>query len=147
MLRIEAIGEENEQDAVERGVSELLSAAAGRQLLALVTSNAKRSRLALVESVRAVADGVLRNLFLVALSGVVADDSAIIDLLARLGLPTAKLPPDHQVRAARLIDAGLGACLMEELVEVAEGAPWRSCRARFALLSSCRKSCRANFEL
>jgi hypothetical protein len=121
-LTIEPSGDEDELDAAERGVSQLLSTAAGRRLRALVTSHVKRSGVARGEPPSAVADGVLTNLFLVALGGEVADDTAMIELLAGIGLPIAELPPDEQVRAARLMDAVLGAFSMEELVEVAEGA-------------------------
>jgi len=128
-LAIETSGDEDELDAAERGVSQLLSTAAGRRLRALVTSHVKRSGVAASEPPRAVADGVLTNLFLVALGGGVADDTAMIDLLAGLGLPIDELPPDEQVRAARFIDAVLGAFSMEELVEVAEGAPLEELRS------------------
>ncbi len=76
----------------------------------------------------AVADGVLTNLLLVRLGGGVADDAAMIELLAGIGLPIAELPPDEQVRAARLMDAVLGAFSMEELVGIAEGAPLEELR-------------------
>ena len=73
-LRIEPPGHENELDVAERGVDQLLSTAAGRRLRALVSSHVKRSGVARGEAPRAVADGVLTNLFLVALGGEVADD-------------------------------------------------------------------------
>jgi len=121
-LRIERSADEDDLDAAERNVDELLATAAGRRLRALVTSHVKRSGVAASEPPSAVADGVLTNLFLVALGGEVPDDTAMIELLAGLGLPIAELPPDEQVRAARFIDAVLGAFSMEELVEIAEGA-------------------------
>ena len=122
-LRIEASGDDDELDAAERSVSQLLSTAAGRRLRALVTSHVKRSGVARGEPPSAVADGVLTNLLLVGLDGEVADDTAMIELLAGIGLPIAELPPDDQVRAARFMDAVLGAFSMDELIEVAEGAP------------------------
>ena len=127
-LRIELSGDEDELDAAERGVGQLLSTAAGRRLRALVTSDVKRSGVARGEPPRAVADGVLTNLLLVALGGEVSDDTAMIELLAGIGLPIAELPPDEQVAAARFMDAVLGAFSMEELVEVAEGAPLEELR-------------------
>jgi len=127
-LTIETSADEDELDAAERGVDQLLSTTAGRRLRALVTSHVKRSGVAASEPPRAVADGVLTNLFLVALGGEVADDTAMIELLAGMGLPIAELPPDEQVQAARFIDAVLGAFSMEELVEVAEGAPLEELR-------------------
>jgi len=127
-LTIETSADEDELDAAERGVDQLLSTTAGRRLRALVTSHVKRSGVAASEPPRAVADGVLTNLLLVALGGEVADDTAMIELLAGMGLPIAELPPDEQVQAARFIDAVLGAFSMEELVEVAEGAPLEELR-------------------
>jgi len=127
-LRIERSADEDDLDAAERNVDELLATAAGRRLRALVTSHVKRSGVAASEPPSAVADGVLTNLFLVALGGEVPDDTAMIELLAGLGLPIAELPPDEQVRAARFIDAVLGAFSMEELVEIAEGAPMEELR-------------------
>ena len=53
----------------------------------------------------------------------------MIELLAGIGLPIAELPPDEQVRAARFMDGVLGAFSMEELVEVAEGAPLEELRS------------------
>lgn len=128
-LTIEASGDEDELDAAERGVSQLLSTMAGQRLRALVTSHVKRSRVARGEPPSAVADSVLTNLFLVQLGGEVADDTAMVELLAGIGLPIAELPPDEQVRAARFMDAVLGAFSMEELVEVAEGAPLEELRS------------------
>ncbi|HLI43375.1 MAG TPA: hypothetical protein VKU92_02760 [Acidimicrobiales bacterium] len=128
-LTIEASGDEDELDAAEHGVRQLLSTAAGRRLRALVTSHVKRSGVAGGEAPRAIADGVLTNLLLVALGGEVADDTAMIELLAGIGLPIAELPPDEQVAAARLMDAVLGAFSMEELVEVAEGTPLEELRS------------------
>jgi hypothetical protein len=128
-FRIERSADEDDLDAAERDVDKLLATAAGRRLRALVTSHVKRSGVAASEPPRAVADGVLTNLFLVALGGEVANDTAMIELLAGLGLPIAELPPDEQVRAARFIDAVLGAFSMEELVEVAEGAPLEELRS------------------
>jgi hypothetical protein len=128
-LTIEASGDEDKLDAAERGVDQLLSTTAGRRLRALVTSHVKRSGVAASEPPSAVADGVLTNLFLVALGGEVADDTAMIELLAGIGLPIAELPPDEQVRATRFIDAVVGACSMDELVEVAEGASLEELRS------------------
>ncbi len=127
-LRIETSADEDELDVAERGVDQLLSTAAGRRLRALVASHVKRSGVARGEAPRAVADGVLTNLLLVQLGGEVADDTAMIELLAGIGLPIAELPPDEQVRAARFMDAVLGAFSMDELVEVAEGAPLEELR-------------------
>jgi len=133
-FRIERSADEDDLDAAERGVDQLLSTAAGRRLRALVTSHVKRSGVAPGEPPRAVADGVLTNLFLVALGGEVANNTAMIELLAGLGLPIAELPPDEQVREARFIDAVLGAFSMEELVEVAEGAPLEELRSAVPIL-------------
>jgi hypothetical protein len=128
-LRIETSADEDGLDVAERSVDQLLSTAAGRRLGALVTSHVKRSGVAQGEAPSAVANGVLTNLLLVALGGEVADDTAMIELLAGIGLPIAELPPDEQVRAARFMDAVLGAFSMEELVEVAEGASLEELRS------------------
>jgi len=133
-FRIERSADEDDLDAAELNVEELLVTAAGRRLRALVTSHVKRSGVAASEPPSAVADGVLTNLFLVALGGEVADDTAVIELLAGLGLPIAELPPDEQVRAARFIDAVMGAFSMEELVEIAEGAPMEELRGAFPVV-------------
>jgi hypothetical protein len=127
-LMIEPSGDEHELDAAERGVDQLLSTAAGRRLRALVTSHVKRSGVAPGEPPSAVADGVLTNLLLVQLGGEVADDTAMIELLAGIGLPIAELPPDEQVRTARFMDAVLGAFSMEELIGIAEDAPLEELR-------------------
>lgn len=127
-LTIEASGVEDELDSAERGVSQLLSTVAGRRLRALVTSHVKRSGVASGEPPSAVADGVLTNLLLVQLGGEVADDTAMIELLAGIGLPIAELPPGDRAEVARFMDAALGAFSMEELVEVAEGAPLEELR-------------------
>jgi hypothetical protein len=127
-LTIEPSGDEDDMDAAERGVDQLLSTAAGRRLRALVTSHVRRSGVAPGEPPSAVAESVLTNLLLVQLGGEVADDTAMIELLAGIGLPIAELPPDEQVRAARFMDAVLGAFSMEELVDVAEGAPLEELR-------------------
>jgi hypothetical protein len=121
-LTIETSAEEDELDAAERGVAPLLSTTAGRRLRALVTSHVKRSGVAPGEPPSAVADSVLTNLLLLQLGGEVADDPAMIELLAGIGLPIAELPPDEQVRAVQFMDALLGAFSMDELAGVAEGA-------------------------
>lgn len=133
-LSIEPSGDEDELDAAERGVGQLLSTAAGRRLLALVTSQAKRSGVARGEPPSAVAKSVLTNLLLVALGGEVAEDMAMIELLAGLGLPIAELQPDEQVRAARFMDGVLGTFSMDELLEVAEGAPLEELRGALAVV-------------
>jgi hypothetical protein len=127
-LMIEPSGDEDELDAAERGVDQLLSTAAGRRLRALVTSHVKRSGVARGEPPSAVADGVLTNLLLVQLGGEVVDDTAMIELLAGIGLPIAELPPGDRAEVARFMDAVLGAFSMEELVDVAEGAPMEELR-------------------
>ena len=127
-LTIETSADEDELDAAERGVDRLLSTTAGRRLRALVTSHVKRSGVAPDEPPSAVADSVLTNLFLVQLGGEVANDMAMVELLAGIGLPIAELPPDEQVRAAQFMDAVLGAFSMEELVEIVEDSPLEELR-------------------
>jgi hypothetical protein len=128
-LRIKPSGDEDELDAAARGVDQLLATVAGRRLRALVTSQVKRSGVARGEAPGAVAASVLTNLLVVALGGEVADDTAMIELLAGIGLPIAELPPDEQLWAARFMDAVLGACSMDELVEVAEDASLEELRS------------------
>ena len=85
-IKIEASADDDELDAAERGVSQLLSTTAGRRLRGMVDSHVKRSGVTPGEPPSVVADGVLTNLFLVALGGEVADDAAMIELLAGIGL-------------------------------------------------------------
>ena len=128
-LRIETPAAGDELDAAERGVSQLLATVAGRRLRALVTTHVKRSGVAPDEPPSAVADSVLTNLLLVQLGGAVADDAAIIELLAGIGLPIAELPSNEGIQAARLVDAVMGAFSLDELVNVAETSPVEELRS------------------
>jgi len=122
-LTVEVPTDSDELDVAERGVDQLLSTVAGRRLEVLVTAQVKRSGVAQGEPPRAVARGVLTNLFLVQLGGEVADDQATIELLAGIGLPIAELPPDERVQAARFMDAAFSAFSFDELAGVAEHTP------------------------
>ena len=127
-LTIEPSADEDELDTAERGVDQLLFTAAGRRLRTLVASHVKRSGVAPGEPPIAVADSVLANLLLVWLGGDVANDKAMIELLAGIGLPVTGLPHDERIHAARLMDAVLGAFSMDELVRVADAAPVEALR-------------------
>ena len=122
-LTVEVPADSDELDVAERGVDQLLSTVAGRRLEGLVAAQVKRSGIAQGESPRAVARGVLTNLFLVQLGGEVADDQATIELLAGMGLPIAELPSDERVQAARFMDAVFSAFSFDGLAGVAEHTP------------------------
>lgn len=114
---------DHELDAAEHRVDELLSTAAGRRLQALVAAHVKRSRVTPDESPTSVARGVLTNLFLLSLGGEVANDEAMIELLAGIGLPITELPTDEAIQAARFVDSVLGNFSVQELADVAASAP------------------------
>jgi hypothetical protein len=134
-LTIETPGDEDDLDTAERGVDQLLSTVAGRRLRTLVASHVKRSGVAPDEPPSAVARSVLTNLLLVQLGGEVVSDAAMIEMLAGMGLPIAELPPGEQVRAARFMDAVLGAFSMDGLVEVAEGASMEELRGAIPVVA------------
>ncbi|MGH9303134.1 MAG: hypothetical protein ACRDZ5_01850 [Acidimicrobiales bacterium] len=134
-LKMETSADEDELDTAERGVDQLLSTVAGRRLRALVTVHVKRSGVAPGEPPSAVAHSVLTNLFVVQLGGEIADDAAMIELLAGMGLPIAELPPDERVQAARFMDAVMSAFSIDELVEVAEGAPVEELRSAIPVVA------------
>jgi len=114
----------------ERGVAQVLSIVAGRRLEALVAAQVKRSGVAQGESPRAVARGVLTNLFLVQLDG-----EDLIELLAGMGLPIAELPADERVRPARFMDAVFSAFSFDELGGVAEHTPLDELRAAIPVVA------------
>ena len=128
-LRIETPLDGDELDAAEHGVSQLLATAAGRRLQALVAVHVKRSGVAPDEPPSAVARSVLTNLLLIQLGGAVADDAAMIELLAGIGLPIAEQPSNERIQAARLVDAVMGAFSLDELVNVAETSPVEELRS------------------
>jgi hypothetical protein len=121
-LSVEAPSDD-ELNVAERGVGHLLSTAAGRRLQALVAVHVKRSRVAPNESPASVARSVLTNLFVIHLGGGVANDDAMIELLAGIGLPLTELPPEKQIEVARQMDAIMGAFSAPELADVASTAP------------------------
>ncbi len=135
-LTVEVPADSDELDVAERGVDQLLSTVAGRRLEGLVAAQVKRSGIAQGESPRAVARGVLTNLFLVQLGGEVADDQATIELLAGIGLPIAELPPDERVQAARFMDAVFSAFSFDELAGVAERTPLDELRAAIPVVAN-----------
>ncbi|MGH9114612.1 MAG: hypothetical protein ACRDWW_02160, partial [Acidimicrobiales bacterium] len=122
-LRIEAPAGGDELDAAEHAVGQLLSTTAGRRLQALVVAHVKRSGIAQDEPPSAVARSVLTNLFVIQLGGEVADDDAMIEVLAGMGLPVTKLPPSERVQVERLMEAVMGAFSLGELVDVAQVVP------------------------
>lgn len=134
-LTIEVPADGDELDVAERDVDQLLSTVAGRRLEGLVAARVKRSGVAQGEPPAAVARGVLTNLFLVQLGGEVADDQAMIELLAGMGLPIAELPRDERVGAARFMDAVLSAFSFDELAGVAEQAPLDELRAAIPVVA------------
>ena len=138
-LTIEAGEGGDELDAAERALDHLSSTAAGRRVQAQVAAHVKQSGVAPDESPSAVARSVLTNLLLVALGGEVADDTAMSELLAGVGLPIAELPPDEQVRLARFVDAVLAALSTDELVGVAEGASLEELRSAFPVAAQLRE--------
>ena len=135
-LTVEVPADSDELDVAERGVDQLLSTVAGRRLEGLVAAQVKRSGVAQGESPRAVARGVLTNLFLVQLGGEVADDQATIELLAGIGLPIAELPPDERVQAARFMDAVFSAFSFDELAGVAEHTPLDELRGAIPVVAN-----------
>ena len=120
-LTVEVSTDSDELDQAERTISQLLSTVAGRRLQSLVAAHVKRSDVAPDESPTAVARSVLTNLFLVQLGGEVANDQAMIELLAGMGLPIAELSIDERIQAARFMDAFVGAFSFDELVDIVEG--------------------------
>ncbi|MGH7919668.1 MAG: hypothetical protein ACREQM_06950, partial [Candidatus Dormibacteraceae bacterium] len=114
---------DGEFDAAEHGVDELLSTTAGRRLQALVAAHVKRSGVTPNESSTSVARGALTNLFLLYLGGEVANDEAMIELLAGMGLPITELPADEAIQAARFMDSVMGNFSVQELADVAASAP------------------------
>lgn len=135
-LTIEVPSDGDELDVAERGVDRLLSTVAGRRLEGLFAAQVKRSGFAQGEPPAAVARGVLTNLFLVQLGGEVADDQAMIELLAVMGLPIAELPPDERVQAARFMDALLSAFSFDELAGVAEHTAVDELRAAIPVVAT-----------
>lgn len=135
-LTVEVPADSDELDAAERGVDQLLSTVAGRRIEGLVAAQVKRSGVAQGEPPAAVARGVLTNLFLVQLGAEVADDQAMIELLAGIGLPIAELPPDERVAAARFMDAALSAFSFDEMAGVAEHAPLDELRAAIPVVAT-----------
>jgi len=134
-LRSEVPAHGDELEAAERGVGQLLSTVAGRRLQALVATHVRRSGVAPDEPPTAVARSVLTNLFVVQLGGEVADDAAMVELLAGMGLPIAELPPNERTQAARFMDAVMGAFSFEELIDVAEGAPVEELRSAIPVVA------------
>jgi hypothetical protein len=120
---------DDELDFAELGVDQLLSTAAGRRLQALVAVHVKRSGVAPNESPTSVARSVLTNLFVIHLGGEVANDEAMIEVLAGMGLPITELPPEARVEVVRLMDAVMGACSAPELAHVADTAPIEELRS------------------
>jgi hypothetical protein len=134
-LTIETPADSDELDVAERGVDQLLSTVAGRRLEGLVAAQVKRSGVAQGESPGAVARSVLTNLFLVQLGGEVANEQAIIELLAGMGVPIAELPPDERIQAARFMDAVLSAFSFDELAGIAQQAPVDELRAAIPVVA------------
>ena len=134
-MRIENPADGDELDAAERGVSQLLATVGGRRLQGLVTVHVKRSGVAPDEPPNVVARSVLTNLFLIQLGGEVADDAAMIELMAGIGLPIAELSPNERIQAARFMDAVMGAFSVDELVEVAEAAPIEELRSAIPVVA------------
>ena len=135
-LTVEVPADSDELDVAEHGVDRLLLTVAGRRLEGLVAAQVKRSGIAQGEPPRAVARGVLTNLFLVQLGGEVADDQAMIELLAGIGLPIAELPPDERVQAARFMDAVFSAFSFDELAGVAEHTPLDELRGAIPVVAN-----------
>ena len=135
-LTVEVPGDSDELDVAEHGVDQLLSTVGGRRLEGLVTAQVKRSGIAQGEPPNAVARSVLTNLFLVQLGGEVADDQAMIELLAGMGLPIDELSPDERVAAARFMDAVFSAFSFDELAGVAEHTPVDELRAAIPVVAN-----------
>ncbi len=127
-LRVEA-PTDDELDAAEDGVGQLLSTAAGRRLQAQVAVHVKRSGVAPNESPASVARSVLTNLFVIHLGGEVASDEAMIEVLAGMGLPITELPPEGRIEAARLMGSVMSAFSAHELADVAGTAPVEELRS------------------
>jgi len=138
-LTIEAGEGGDELDTAERALDHLFSTAAGRRVQAQIAAHVKRSGVVPDESPSAVARSLLTNLLLVALGGEVADDTAMIELLAGMGLLIAELPPDEQVRLDRFVDAVLAALSADELVGVAEGASLEELRSALPVAAQLRE--------
>lgn len=126
----------DELEMAERGVNQFLSTTAGRRLQALVATHVKQSGIAPGESPATVARSVLANLVVLQLGGEVANDQAMIELLAGMGLPIADLPPDQRAEVARFVDAVLSAFAFDELASVAEGASIEELRGAIPVVAN-----------
>ncbi|MHB8290625.1 MAG: hypothetical protein ACYDEY_15640 [Acidimicrobiales bacterium] len=133
---IEVPADRDQLDAAEYGVGQMLLTTVGCRLERLLTTQVKRSGVAPCEPPSAVAHSVLANLFLLQLGDDVANDEAMIELFAAIGLPIAEQPSSERFQAARLMDAVLGSFFLDELADVAETAPVEELRSAIPMATT-----------